>query len=254
MAVLAHAEALAAGYGGAPAIRDVDFHFESGQRVGLLGPNGGGKTTLFRAMLGELRPSSGSLGVDAPTATVPQTERSRLDYPVSALDVAVMGALPRLAWWQRPDRRDRAAARSALARVGLADRADDGFGALSAGQRQRVLIARALVSDARLLLLDEPFSGLDTASAGLLESLIDELAATGHGVVIATHDVEQARRWDAVLCINRRQIAFGTPDEVLTLEALEATYGGQIIEIPGGRGVLPPHHHDHHAEAAEGGA
>jgi ABC-type Mn2+/Zn2+ transport system ATPase subunit len=119
------------------------------------------------------------------------------------------------------------------------------FGQLSAGQRQRVLIARGLVQEARLLLLDEPFSGLDAAGSDRLEGLIADLAAEERGVLIATHDLEQARRWDHVLCLNRRQLAFGPPGEVLDLAVLEATYGGAIVEIPGsgGRGVLPPHHH-----------
>jgi ABC-type Mn2+/Zn2+ transport system ATPase subunit len=242
---LIEAAGVAAGYDGAIAISDVSFSLAAGQRMALLGPNGGGKTTLLRVVLGELRPLAGVLRVEADCGTVPQTERSRLDYPVSALDVGVMGALSRLPWWRRPGRRDREEAMQALDRVGLRALANETFGKLSGGQRQRVLIARALVQDAGVLLLDEPFSGLDRTSAGLLESLISTLAGEGRGIVIATHDLDQARRSDLVLCLNRRQIAFGPPEEVLDREALEATYGGAIIEIPGtgGRGILPPHHH-----------
>jgi ABC-type Mn2+/Zn2+ transport system ATPase subunit len=243
--VLASTHKLAAGYGRRAAIEDVTFEVDSGQRVALLGPNGGGKTTLIRALLGELRPMRGTVEVRGRAATVPQTERSRLDFPVSALDVALMGALPRLPWWRRPGHADRKAALSALERVGVAARAYDTFGDLSGGQRQRVLIARGLVQDARLLLLDEPFSGLDVPAAKGLETLIAELAAEGRGIVIATHDLAQARRWDLVLCLNRRQIAFGKPDAVLDREVLEATYAGAIVEIPGSDhvGILPAHHH-----------
>jgi ABC-type Mn2+/Zn2+ transport system ATPase subunit len=243
--VLSRTRGLAAGYSRLPAIEDVTFEVNAGQRVALLGPNGGGKTTLLRVLLGELRPMRGSVEVRGRAATVPQTERSRLDFPVSALDVALMGALPRLAWWRRPGHADREAARSALERVGVADRAHDTFGDLSGGQRQRVLIARGLVQDAELLLLDEPFSGLDVPAAASLETLIAELAEEGRGIVIATHDLRQARRWDAVLCLNKRQIAFGKPDDVLDRPVLEATYAGAIIEIPGSDhvGVLPAHHH-----------
>jgi ABC-type Mn2+/Zn2+ transport system ATPase subunit len=244
---LAEASGLAAGYGGSPAIEEVRFRIGRGQRVGLLGPNGGGKTTLLRAMLGELPPLRGSLLVNARCGVVPQTERSRLDYPVSALDVALMGSLSHLPWWRRPGRSERRAALDALDAVGLRELAGDTFGELSGGQRQRVLVARGLVQEAGLLLLDEPFSGLDSDSAQRLEDLIAKLAADGRGVVVATHDLEQARRFDLVLCLNRRQIAFGEPDRVLDLDVLEATYRGAIVEVPGepGRGILPPHHHDH---------
>ncbi len=178
---------------------------------------------------------------------MPQTERSRLDYPVSALEVATMGALSRLSWWRRAGRHDREAARQALERVGLEELAGETFGELSGGQRQRVLIARALVQDARVLLMDEPFTGLDRPAAERLEVLIDALATEGRGVVIATHDLEQARRWDSVLCVNGRQIAVGPPERTLDRKVLEATYGGAIVEIPGtgGRAILPPHHHHH---------
>jgi ABC-type Mn2+/Zn2+ transport system ATPase subunit len=244
---LIEARGLAVGYDGVAAISAVGFSLHAGERMALLGPNGGGKTTLLRAILGELRPLEGDLRVAVRCATVPQTERSQLDYPVSALDVAAMGALSRLPWWRRPGRRDREAARRALGRVGLEDHADVTFGKLSGGQRQRVLIARSLVQEARVLLLDEPFSGLDQPSAERLEALIAALAAEGHGVLIATHDLEQARRWDSVLCLNRAQVACGPPGDVLDLEVLEKTYGGAIVELPGEgrRAILPPHHHHH---------
>jgi ABC-type Mn2+/Zn2+ transport system ATPase subunit len=245
---LIEAAGLAAGYGGAPAISGVEFTLGAGQTLALLGPNGGGKTTLLRAVLGELRPVEGALRVGAACGTVPQTERSRLDYPVSALDVATMGTLSRLPWWRRPGRAEREAAARALDRVGLGALAGETFGRLSGGQRQRVLIARALVQDAGVLLLDEPFSGLDRPSAEGLEALIAELAGEGRGIVIATHDLEQARGCDLVLCINKRQVACGRPEQVLAdVGVLEATYGGAIVEIPGsgGRAILPPHHHHH---------
>ena len=132
----------------------------------MLGPNGGGKSTLVRALLGELTPLAGRLEVAVRCSVVPQTERSRLDYPVTALDVALMGSLSRLPWWRRPGRRERRSALEALAAVNLADLAARPFGELSGGQRQRVLVARALVQDAGLVLLDEPFTGVDAGQRG----------------------------------------------------------------------------------------
>ena len=164
----------------------------------------------MRALLGELAPLAGRLELGVRCSVVPQTERSRLDYPVTALDVAVMGSVSRLPWWRRPGRRERRRAHEALGAVGLEEQAGRAFGELSGGQRQRVLVARALVQDAGLVLLDEPFTGVDAASATVLAALIDSLAAEGRGVLIATHDVDQARGFDRVLCLNRRQIAFGS--------------------------------------------
>jgi ABC-type Mn2+/Zn2+ transport system ATPase subunit len=156
-----------------------------------------------------------------------------------------MGSISTLPWWRRPGRAERRAAQGALRAVGLGDLTRATFGDLSGGQRQRVLVARALVQDAPVILLDEPFTGLDAPSAERLEALLVELTAQGRGVMIATHDVDQARGWDRVLCLNRRQIAFGSPVEVLDRPVLEATYGGAIVELPGDhvQGVLPPYHH-----------
>ncbi|MBE2315749.1 metal ABC transporter ATP-binding protein [Solirubrobacter sp. CPCC 204708] len=210
-----------------------------GERVGVLGPNGGGKTTLMRALLGELESRAGTFTIEGRQGTVPQTERSRLDYPVSALDVVLMGALGRGPWWRRPGRAERALAQAALERVGLEDRARETFGELSGGQRQRVLVARALMQDADIVLFDEPFTGLDTPSAARLTALIDALAAEGRSVLVSTHDVGQARAWDHVLCLNGRMIEFGPPEHVLTETVLAETYEHAVIRIPDGwpRGV-----------------
>jgi len=242
---LVSADGLSAAYGARPVLTGVSFSLHAGQRAAVLGPNGGGKTTLFRCILGELRPVAGRLDAPQRCGVVPQTERSRLDFPVSALQVALMGTVSALPWWRQPGRSERSRARAALATVGLAELADTTYGELSGGQRQRVLVARALLQDANVLLLDEPFTGLDNTSAEQLDGLLGRLAGEGRAVMIATHDVEQAQRWDVVLCLNRRQVAFGSPAEVLTRETLEATYGGAIVELPGdhARGVLPPHHH-----------
>jgi len=245
-AVRVLAEGLATGYAAArPVLRDVTFAAAPGETVGVLGPNGGGKTTLLRALLGELPVLAGRRWLDGPAGYVPQTERSRLDFPVSALDVALMGAYRRTPWYRPLGGRERSRARAALARVGLADAAGTAFGALSGGQRQRVLIARALVQDTQIVLLDEPFAGVDRVSEARILAVLDELRGEGRALLISTHDVEQSRRFDRVLCLSGRQVAFGPPAEVLTPPILEATYGGELVVLRGGSQAVAVHHHDH---------
>jgi ABC-type Mn2+/Zn2+ transport system ATPase subunit len=223
----------------------VDFAVGAGEIAGVLGPNGGGKTTLFRALLGELPYRSGDVHVAGRPAYVPQTERARLDFPVSALDVALMGAYGRTPWYRRVARDDRQRASDALARVGLEDRAHERFGALSGGQRQRVLIARALVQDSPILLLDEPLSGVDHASASRIEAVFGELRAEGRALLVATHDVGQAKAWPLVLCLHRRQVAFGAPADVLTTGCLRATYGAELVVLDGAESAVTVSHHHH---------
>jgi ABC-type Mn2+/Zn2+ transport system ATPase subunit len=237
---------LGGGYGPGPdALAGVAFELPRGRIAAVLGPNGGGKTTLFRALLGELPVRRGIVELAGRPAYVPQTDRTRLDFPVSALDVVLMGAYGRTPWWRTLARGERSAARDALDRVGLVDHERIRFGALSGGQRQRVLIARALLQHAPVLLLDEPLTGIDATSAARIEAVFEELRAAGHTLLVATHDVEQARAWDDVLCLNRRQIAFGAPADVLASEVLQTTYGAELVVLGGGRRAVAVEHHEH---------
>ncbi len=245
-APLIEVDGLATGYApGKLALEGVSFAAHPGEAIGILGPNGGGKTTLFRALLGELPRAAGTITLRGRVAYLPQSERARLDFPVSALDVALMGAYGRTPWYRRLAPADRRLARVALERVGLAELARERFGALSGGQRQRVLIARALVGQAPVLLLDEPFGGVDAASGERILALIDELRAEGHALLIATHDVEQARRWDLVLCLNKRPAAFGPPASALGAQTLRATYGSELMVLEDGTHAIAVGHHDH---------
>jgi ABC-type Mn2+/Zn2+ transport system ATPase subunit len=243
--------AMTAAYDGAPVLTDVSFEVAPGRSVCVLGPNGGGKTTLLLTLLGELEPVAGEVEVSGRPAYVAQTDRTRLDFPVTALDVALMGTLANGRWWLPPRRADRDAARAALERVGLAGQANVRFGELSGGQRQRALLARALVQDSAVLLLDEPLSGVDPASATLIERVFGELRESGRTLLVASHDVESARSYDLVLCLNRRQVAFGDPAATLDRDTLQATYGHELIVLEGGRAVTVQHHehgHDHEDE------
>ena len=247
---LVAARDLAVGYDGTAVLDGLTFSVEPGQRLGVLGPNGGGKSTLLRALLGELTPLAGSARAPARCSVVPQTERSRLDYPVTALDVAVMGSVSRLPWWRRPGRRERRRALAALAEVGLERARAAGRSASSRAASASACWSRARSCRTPASCCSTSRSPASTrASAEVLAALIDRLAAEGRGVLIATHDVDQARGFDRVLCLNGRQIAFGAPD-VLTRPVLEATYGGAIVAVDDGSGgrraaSCPAHHHEH---------
>jgi ABC-type Mn2+/Zn2+ transport system ATPase subunit len=243
--VTVRVEDLAGGYNGAEVLSGVSFALAPGTIAAVLGPNGGGKTTLFRALLGDLPVRRGTVELAARPAYVPQTDRTRLDFPVSAVDVVLMGAYARTPAWRRVAKADRDAALAALERLGLADRAKRHFGALSGGQRQRVLIARALLQESPVILLDEPLTGVDAVSAARIEDVFAQLRDEERVLLVATHDVEQARRWDQVLCLHGRQVAFGPPAATLTTDVLLETYGHELVILPGGERAVAVEHHHH---------
>jgi manganese/iron transport system ATP-binding protein len=172
-------------------------------------------------------------------AYVPQAGALEPEFPVTAMQVVLMGRYRRIGWLRRPSRHDKAVAAAALDRVGMLDRARDRFGVLSGGQGQRVLLARAIAQEAELLLLDEPFNGLDTTTTDLLIDVLGDLRASGVAVVMSTHDLSVAHLACGDACLlNRRQVAFGPIDEALTAELLRETYGGSAVVLAGGSTIV----------------
>lgn len=223
-------------YGEVRALEHVDLVVAQGAACGLVGVNGSGKSTLFRAVLGLVRPVAGEvslLGGPAERARraglvayVPQADDVDRDFPVDVADVVLMGRYHRMGRLRRPGPADRAAVATALERVGLAGLAHRQVGRLSGGQRQRVLLARALAQEARVLLLDEPFTGVDAVSEAAVTDVLRELVADGHSLVVSTHDLSMlpALCAESVL-LHRRVLAHGPTERVLTPENLARTFG-----------------------------
>lgn len=230
-----------AGYTGQPpAIEGVDLQVPVGEIVGLVGPNGAGKSTLFKAILGLIQPLRGEVRVfGTPVsearqdiAYMPQVEEVDWAFPVSVREVVLMGRYRRTRPFARWNSTDRDAADAALARVDLSRYADRQVGQLSGGQRRRVLMARAIARGARLMLLDEPFAGLDAAVQHDLLRVLEELSREGRSVLVATHDLScVAASCDEAICLNRRRIAYGTPAEVLTEEVLSETFQRHLLSV-----------------------
>ncbi|RZT59698.1 manganese/iron transport system ATP-binding protein [Microcella alkaliphila] len=236
-----------------PALSDVTLDVAPGEALAVIGPNGAGKSTFILGLLGLTQLADGELRVldRTPAAArvsvgyVPQTAGLDPEFPVTLDQVVMMGRYRTLGWrW--PGRRDRAAVHAALERVGLSEQHRTRFGRLSGGQQQRGLLARALVSSPRLLVLDEPFNGLDQTSRDTLLDIVRELKADGVAFVISTHDLDLARAvCDSVLLVNGVQVAAGPRDDVLTLDNLERVFAGHQVEVDEHTVVVPPH--DGHA-------
>jgi manganese/iron transport system ATP-binding protein len=234
-------------YDTTPVLEGVNGRVHAGETVALLGPNGAGKSTLIKAVLGLLPVLDGSITVLGRTpaaartdvAYVPQADTLDPEFPISAAQVVLMGRYRKIGWLRRPGRADRRIAAEALELVGLADRARHRFGTLSGGQRQRVLLARAIAQQPRLLLLDEPFNGVDVISQDALLTAIGTLKQGGAAVVISTHDLTLAHlACDTACLLNRYMYGFGPVADVLTPERLRAAYGSQALHLDGDRVIV----------------
>lgn len=231
-------ERLSVHFGERWALECVDVRFRAGETVSVLGPNGAGKSTLLKVLAGMLPPSHGAVWLDGRPVRRPNPnvvyvpQRTGVDwaFPVAVLDVVLMGRAGRRSRFVPFGRPDRAAARAALDRVGMGALAGVQIGQLSGGQQQRVFLARALLQEGEVLLLDEPFAGVDVPTQELLVALFGRLRDAGTTIVYATHDLAQAATSsDRVLLLNGRVVAVGRPREVLTAARLGEAFGGQAV-------------------------
>jgi manganese/iron transport system ATP-binding protein len=209
--------------GGRQVLHDVSLSIAAREHVGLIGPNGAGKTTLLRSLLGLLPTTAGSITIDGRTPLeargsigyVPQRHEFVWDYPVQVRTAVMTGRTHRIGWLRRPRQADRDAVQEALERVDLTDLATRPIGELSGGQRQRVLVARALALKPSLLLLDEPFTGLDVPTQEILTRLFKDLTAENTAILMTTHDLPAAADACHRLCLlNGTVVADGSPDEL----------------------------------------
>ena len=226
-------------YNGRLALDNLTFHLHAGERIAVVGPNGAGKSTLFIVVAGVLTPSSGEVNIygSGPRGHVcigyvPQRSQVDWRFPVTVADVAMMGRVARLGWLRMPGRKDWELVHSALSMVGLDDLHDRQISQLSGGQQQRMFIARALAQEAALMLMDEPFAGLDLPSREEILDLLDKLKSQSVTVMVATHDLEEAARYfDRIMLLNQRMFGFGTADIVLQYDRLRAAYGERLRQV-----------------------
>jgi manganese/iron transport system ATP-binding protein len=220
------------------ALRDANLRLSSGTICGLIGLNGSGKSTLFKTIMGFLQPLSGTVSVSGQSsreaqraglvAYVPQSEEVDWNFPVSVWDVVLMGRYGHMNRLRMPKKRDLELARESLERVGMIDFKNRQIGELSGGQRKRAFLARALAQEGKIMLLDEPFGGVDATTEKVIIRLLTELRDQAHTVLISTHDLDSVRGFcDAVALIaNRTVLEYGPTEQVFTPENLMKVFGG----------------------------
>ena len=232
-------------YNGTVALYDASLQLKAGSICGLVGMNGAGKSTFFKALMGFVRPSRGSIRINGSTvhkaqkdqavAYVPQNEGIDCSFPVSVWDVVMMGRYGSMNFLRVPRESDRKAVWHALERVDLLDLRNRPIGALSGGQRKRAFLARAIAQRAFVLLLDEPFSGVDVRTEKLMSQLFIQFRKEGRTILISTHDLSHVRDFcDLVVLINKTVLAYGETSEIFTDENLSKTFGGMPPNVLSG--------------------
>ncbi|EAU73473.1 ABC transporter, ATP binding domain, possibly Mn transporter [Synechococcus sp. RS9916] len=237
MTMRIEADRVCVNYNGTVALHDASLTLPAGRICGLVGMNGAGKSTLFKALTGFVRPSRGRIRINGLTvseaqreqavAYVPQSEGIDNNFPVSVWDVVMMGRYGAMNLLRIPGQVDRVAVREALSQVDLLELRDRPIGALSGGQRKRAFLARAIAQGASVLLLDEPFNGVDVRTEKLMADLFLQFRDEGRTILISTHDLSHVREFcDLVVLINKTVLAYGETSEVFTPENLSLTFGG----------------------------
>ena len=230
------------GYGEKTILNDLSFQVPHGARLAVVGPNGAGKSTLFKALVGLLPLQQGHILIHGRelgdhkdcVAYVPQREEVDWRFPVSVQDVVMMGRFGHQGWLRRPARADRQVVQQSLERMGILDLADRSIGELSGGQQQRAFLARALAQEPHILLMDEPFTGVDVTTQEAVLRVLEELRDEGLTVMVSTHDLSLAmQRFELVLLLNRGLLAYGPPAAVFTPEHVRGAFGGQALMLGG---------------------
>ncbi len=232
---------ISAGYDGRPVLTGIDLKVEPGEFVGIVGPSGSGKTTLMKVMLGVVPLYAGEAVVDGQSVSgrrrpsvgyVPQLETIDWNFPVTVEEVVLMGRSMQSGIWPWPRRKDRVDMMEILERLGISQFRKQHIRNLSGGQQQRAFLARALIRNPRLLILDEPTSGVDIKTRDDILHLIVDLNREGVTVLLSTHELNAvAAHLPRVICINKRVIADGRPAEVFTTRNLRETYGGDMVVV-----------------------
>ncbi len=228
---------LTVAYQDKPVLWDIDLDVPEGILMAIVGPNGAGKTTLIKSILGLIKPAAGNVLIYGKSYAaqrhmvgyVPQRGSVDWDFPTSVLDVVMMGRYGELGWFKRPSARDRKLAYDALEKVGMQEYAQRQISQLSGGQQQRTFLARALVQDAKLYFMDEPFQGVDATTERAIIEILQNLREQGKTVIAVHHDLQTVQEYfDWVTLLNVRRIASGPVSEAFSSENLRRAYGGRI--------------------------
>lgn len=228
---------LTVSYGPVPALLDISLKISAGNLVGVIGPNGSGKSTLIKAILGFVKSDYGSVklfGKEASrikgrVAYVPQRGAVDWDFPVTVREIALMGRYGHRRWWQDLNAEDYRIADEALEKVRMSEFSNRQIGQLSGGQQQRVFMARALAQDAEIMLLDEPFAGVDAATESAILDVLEETKKLGKTLVVVHHDLATAAEYfDLLILLKQRLFGFGPPQQVLNPQLLCDVYEGNM--------------------------